>query len=158
VSAARGEHGKGARFELRLPLAPAPEAARPAVPPQAGLSRRVLIVDDNEDAADSLALLLRMDGHVVEPVYHPAAALEQAERFGPEVILLDIGLPEMDGYEVARRLRKTGTTARIVALTGYGQPQDVSRALDAGFDSHLVKPVEMPALLQELISPQVPGA
>jgi signal transduction histidine kinase len=158
VSAARGEHGKGARFELRLPLAPAPEAARPAVPPQAGLSRRVLIVDDNEDAADSLALLLRMDGHVVEPVYHPAAALEQAERFGPEVILLDIGLPEMDGYEVARRLRKTGTTARIVALTGYGQPQDVSRALDAGFDSHLVKPVEMPALLQELISPQVSGA
>jgi signal transduction histidine kinase/ActR/RegA family two-component response regulator len=153
VGAQSSEDGQGARFELRLPIAPPPERVEPASQPQVPPSRRILIVDDNADAADSLALLLRMDGHVAEPVYQSTAALEQAERFDPEVILLDIGLPEMDGYEVARRLRESGITARIVALTGYGQPQDIRRALDAGFDSHLVKPVEMLALLEELISP-----
>jgi signal transduction histidine kinase len=142
--------GKGACLEIRLPLQSAAlSVPTPVTPPRAS-ARRVLIVDDNVDAADSLAMLLKMDGHDVEPVYDPTIALRRASEFDPDVILLDIGLPVMNGYEVARRLRGTGNKARLIALTGYGQAKDLEQAREAGFDSHLVKPVELPALVKEL--------
>jgi two-component system, sensor histidine kinase len=142
--------GKGTLLELRLPLQAAATRAVTAPETPRASARRVLIVDDNVDAADSLAMLLKMDGHHAEPVYDPSDALARVGEFDPEIILLDIGLPVMDGYEVARRLRNSGNKARLVALTGYGQSRDVERALEAGFDSHLVKPVELPALVKEL--------
>jgi CheY-like chemotaxis protein len=114
--------------------------------------RRILIVDDNADAANSLALVLGLDGHVTEAVYSATEALSRAESFRPEVILLDIGLPEMDGYEVARRLRERPELAgiRIVALTGYGQSDDVRRAREVGFNDHLTKPVDFNELARAL--------
>jgi two-component system, sensor histidine kinase len=142
--------GKGTCVEIRLPAHAAIASVADADHPVRVSARRVLIVDDNVDAADSLAMLLKMDGHHAQSVYDPSDALERVRQFDPEVILLDIGLPVMDGYEVARRLRETGNKARLVALTGYGQAKDVQRAREAGFDSHLVKPVELPALVKEL--------
>jgi signal transduction histidine kinase len=150
VTAQSDGDGKGTCMEIRLPVEAATASVGDSVDPVRAAARRVLIVDDNVDAADSLALLLKMDGHVAESVYDPSDALERVGEFDPEVILLDIGLPVMDGYEVARRLREIGNKARLVALTGYGQAKDVERAREAGFDSHLVKPVELPALVKEL--------
>jgi signal transduction histidine kinase len=145
--------GHGAVFELVLPLAPAP--APPPQPSPAGAQRaagkRVLVVDDNTDAADSLALILNYEGHRATTVYSSADALKEAfTDFDPHVILLDIGLPGMDGYEVARRLRSGGSNAQLIALTGYGRREDVQRAKAEGFDLHMVKPVDIPALLQRL--------
>jgi signal transduction histidine kinase len=142
--------GRGATFELRLPRVAAPGTPPPAPPPQEIVARRILIVDDNTDAADSLAMILNMDGHRAEPVYDARTALERVGTFAPEIILLDIGLPGMDGYEVARRLRASGSRAQIVALTGYGRLEDVEKAKAAGFDAHLVKPVDMQQLLRRL--------
>jgi CheY-like chemotaxis protein len=104
-----------------------------------------LIVDDNRDAADSLALLMELEGHEVSTVYSAQAALQQAPTFMPSVVLLDIGLPEMDGYEVARRMRSMPELrgVKLVAVTGYGQPEDRRRTRDAGFDDHLTKPVDL---------------
>ena len=140
--------GKGSAFEIRLPCIQAPRA------PEAGAERlsiprkRVLIVDDNVDSADSLAMVLKFDGHETERVYTAYDALERTISFNPDVVLLDIGLPEIDGYEVALRLRALPgfERLRLVALTGYGQPEDRARTRAAGFDAHLVKPVEFPAL------------
>lgn len=105
---------------------------------------RVLIVDDNVDAAESIALLLGLDGFEARSVYSASAALDLVDSFKPQVLLLDIGLPVMDGYELARRLkaRYPRGEMRIVALSGYGQPADRERAAKAGFDDYLVKPVE----------------
>jgi CheY-like chemotaxis protein len=130
-----------------------------------GLARaalRILVVDDNVDAADSIAILLSMEGHQTQTVNNAHDALVAATEFRPDVVLLDIGLPEMDGYEVARRLRSQNAIEqmRLVAVTGYGQPADRARAQAAGFDKHLVKPVE-PAALNEFLrtvqSPQHPA-
>jgi CheY-like chemotaxis protein len=112
----------------------------------------VLIVDDNADAADSLTELLNMQGHETRAVYSGQEALDCIESFSPHVALIDIGLPKMDGYELARRLRERmdGTTLRLVALTGYGQSEDRARTRASGFDDHLVKPVELPALERAL--------
>ena len=142
--------GLGARFEVRLPLIEkaSDETEEQAV--MAGPARRILIVDDNADAADSLAMMLNLTGHTAEAVYGSTQALAHVAEFQPEVILLDIGLPGMDGYEVARRLRATGNMARIVALTGYGQSEDVERGKRAGFDAHLIKPVDLQSLLRNL--------
>jgi signal transduction histidine kinase len=150
VSAHSDGPGHGARFEVRLPLVAPPddvseESAHPCV-----AARRILIVDDNADAANSLAMILKLEGHTAESVYSPTDAIERALQFDPQVILLDIGLPGMDGYEVARRIRERGSVARLVALTGYGQSEDVQRARDAGFDAHLVKPVDLRTLMQNL--------
>jgi len=150
VSARSEGPGRGATFELRLPRVAAPAAQAPAPQPQASAARRILIVDDNTDAADSLAMILNMDGHQAEPVYDGRAALERVRSFAPEIILLDIGLPGMDGYEVARRLRAGGSCAQLVALTGYGRLEDVERTKAAGFDAHLVKPVDVQLLLRRL--------
>jgi two-component system, chemotaxis family, CheB/CheR fusion protein len=105
--------------------------------------RRVLIVEDNIDAAESLRRALELRGHVVRVVHDGRAALTTVQEVDPEVVLLDIGLPHMDGYEVARRLRATerGRQLFLVAVTGWGQPEDRARAQSAGFDEHLTKPV-----------------
>ncbi len=109
---------------------------------------RILVVDDNVDSADSLALLLELGGHEVRTAHDGPRALEAARAFQPRVVLLDIGLPGMNGYEVARHLRELPEAGRalLIALTGYGQDDDRRKALDAGFDHHLVKPVDFDAL------------
>jgi signal transduction histidine kinase len=144
--------GRGASFEIRLPRTDAPTLAAMQAQSARFVKRRVLVVDDNEDAATSLAELLRFDGHVVESAFTARGALDKFESFGPDIVLLDIGLPEMDGYEVARRMRSLSGSRRfaLVALTGYGQSSDRDRALDAGFDDHLVKPVDFDALRRVL--------
>jgi CheY-like chemotaxis protein len=153
VEASSPGEGSGSEFVVRLPLAPAAgriEATRsrkePALPPL-----RMLVVEDHADSARSLSLLLELLGHEVEVVADGRKALEAVERFRPAVVLLDIGLPGMDGYEVARRLRARGSKALLVSLTGYGRDADKLRSREAGFDHHLVKPVE-PETLKKLIA------
>jgi CheY-like chemotaxis protein len=106
------------------------------------------VVDDNVDSADSLALLLRLSGHQVHVVYDGEAALKSVETETPELVFLDIGLPGMDGYEVARRLRQQSRLAGavLVAMTGWGQEDDRRHSREAGFDHHMVKPVDLDAL------------
>ena len=118
-------------------------------------SRRVLIVDDNEDAANSLALILELGGHKTASVYTAADALQRATAFKPDVVLLDIGLPGMDGYEVAQKMCELPglRNIRLVAVTGYGRSDDRLRARDAGFDDHLTKPVEFAVLERTLARP-----
>jgi CheY-like chemotaxis protein len=115
---------------------------------------RILVVDDNVDAADSIALLLGMDGFEARSVHGSLAALDTVGSFKPDVVLLDIGLPVLDGYEVAQRLRvfRWEQPIRIVALSGYGQQADREKAARAGFDDYLVKPVEPTALTEFLRS------
>jgi CheY-like chemotaxis protein len=123
------------------------------LPPSSLPSRRVLVVDDNLDAAESLAMLLKVEGHETRTAHDGPSALEAAEAFRPEVVFLDIGLPRMDGYEVARRLRAQPSSAGmvLVALTGYGQEEDRRRTEEAGFDAHLVKPAD-PEMVQQLLA------
>lgn len=106
-------------------------------------SLRILVIDDNVDAADSLAVLLDMLGHATQARYTGETAVGDWQDWHPDVVLLDIGLPGADGYEVARRLRAAGCKALLVALTGWGSDADRQRARDAGFDHHLTKPVEL---------------
>jgi len=145
--------GRGARFELRLQTIPAPHFVDAASPVRQLAGKRILVVDDNVDAADSLAMVLNQRGHNAEAVFSPSAAIERAATLNPEIVLLDIGLPGMDGYEVAQRIRAAGGAARLVALTGYGQPEDVRRARAAGFDAHLVKPVDLENLMRSIAEP-----
>jgi signal transduction histidine kinase/CheY-like chemotaxis protein len=153
ISARSEGLGRGSTFEFVLPRveapAPAGEEARSAIV----RSRRILVVDDNADAANSLSELLKMDGHQCQPAFSGEEALALAQSFDPDVVLLDIGLPRMDGYEVARRLRHSllRKGATLIALTGYGQPEDRERAHAAGFDAHLVKPVDF-AVLSKLLA------
>jgi CheY-like chemotaxis protein len=149
--------GKGSEFMVRWPLsgqaAPA-AAALPEEPPQAaGRAARILLVDDNRDAAESLAMLLRLSGHEVAVAYDGPGGLEAAAAHRPEFALLDITLPGMDGYELARRLRRQPDLegAVLVALTGWGQAEARRRSQEAGFDHHLVKPVDLAALRQLLV-------
>lgn len=116
--------------------------------PQA--STRVLLVDDNVDALQTLHVLLEMQGFEVESFATPDEAIVRAPAFRPEVCVLDIGLPGMDGYELARRLQASGLRARYVALTGYGQASDRQRSAAAGFHVHLTKPVQLDPLLDAL--------
>ncbi len=149
--------GKGSEFNIRVPIAEQPAAARESSPAPQGDTqpRRVLVVDDNRDAAESTAELLRLESHIVQTAYSGAAALGVARVFRPEIIFLDIGLPGMDGYEIARRLRQFPETAQasLIALTGYGQASDRERTRAAGFDGHVVKPVD-PAMLAPLVASQ----
>jgi PAS domain S-box-containing protein len=152
VEAHSGGLGKGSEFIVRLPVMDVP-AERKLQEPAANLAVadvrkwRLLVVDDNQDAADSLAMMLRMMGHETRTAYDGAEAIEAAAAFRPEVVLLDIGLPKMNGYDVARRMRQCwGDGLALVALTGWGQEEDKQRALEAGFDHHLTKPVEATAL------------
>jgi len=120
-----------------------------------GRLRRCLVIEDHEDAAESMALLLRLAGHEAEVALDAAAGLEKARTFLPEVVLCDIGLPgSMDGYGLARAFRADAELrpAFLIALTGYGQEEDRRRALEAGFDAHLTKPADLDALLGLLAS------
>jgi signal transduction histidine kinase/ActR/RegA family two-component response regulator len=147
--------GRGSEFIVRLPIvaeaASRPTAAAAAAPTRK--SQRILVTDDNRDAANSLAMLLRVNGHKVEVAYSGAEAIKKAEQVRPQVMLLDIGMPEMNGYEVCRAIRDApwGKDIRIVALTGWGQDQDRRNTHEAGFDSHLVKPVD-PKVLSEVLA------
>ena len=150
--------GTGSEFTVQLPLAGA-QAATAQAERRGGaipVPQRVLIVDDNRDAADSLGLLLGMLGADVRVARDGAEALEALQGYDPAVVLLDIGMPGMDGFEVARRIRARSTTRRpaIVALTGWGQPEDRRRTKEAGFDHHLVKPADLVALQGILSSAQ----
>ena len=138
--------GQGSTFETRLPRIPAPNRVEEAVVTP-GAPRRILIVDDNEDAADMLALLLTSEGHKVDVVYRATDAIDRVAQQHPDVVLLDIGMPHMDGYAVVRALRAHhGIALRVIALTGYGRPEDRERTRAAGFDAHLVKPVDVQTL------------
>ncbi len=138
--------GHGSEFVLRVPLDRSAARTAAELPDGIGVStpRRVMVVDDNADAAESLALLLEMHGHTVRVEHSGAAALEAAAEWQPDVALLDIGLPGMDGYEIARRLRAEPRSAPLVlvAVSGWGQAEDKQRAKAAGFDGHLTKPVD----------------
>jgi PAS domain S-box-containing protein len=158
VTASSAGIGQGSSFTIQLPLLP---AAQPAIEPdhavpdsRASLSPtlRIMVVDDYVDAAESLALLLQMEGHEVRTAHCGLQALELAQVFQPQVALLDIGLPGLNGYEVANRLRALPETqgAMLIALTGYGQTEDRSRSQVAGFDHHLLKPVNF-QMLSELL-------
>jgi PAS domain S-box-containing protein len=138
--------GQGSQFSVRLPVMQSPEPSAPASDEDATpirKSRRVLVVDDNVDAAESMVLLLRASKHDVRMAHDGPSAIEMAGGFQPQAVLLDIGLPGLDGHEVAKRLRVQLADARpvLVAMTGYGQESDRQRSLAAGFDHHLVKPV-----------------
>ena len=157
LTATSGGAGKGSEFTVRLSLTrvPPPPASAPAQPGAKharGMGRRVLVVDDNEDSATSLATLLRMGGAETYLAHDGEEAVSAAETFHPEVVLLDIGLPKIDGYDVCRRIRSTtwGKDALLVALTGWGQDEDRRQAREAGFDHHMVKPVDYTALSEVL--------
>jgi signal transduction histidine kinase/ActR/RegA family two-component response regulator len=152
ASVVSGGSGKGSEFTVRFPAIEPPAQPATRALPQAAIHRRILLVEDNEDARDTMQMLLTMIGHEVDVAHDGPSGLEALLRDSPEVALVDIGLPGMDGYEVARRARAAGGPHRpyLVALTGYGSPQDRERALAAGFDAHLVKPVD-PDVLQPLL-------
>jgi CheY-like chemotaxis protein len=151
VTAHSDGQGKGSKFTLSLPLATSRLEAAPVEEAPAAVSRRrVFIVDDNTDAADSIALLLEMSGHQTKVVYDGEQAVASYAAFAPDVVLLDIGLPGMDGYQVIQTLRAAGFAGRAIALSGYGQPEDMKKALSSGFDEHLVKPVEIDRLEKAL--------
>jgi CheY-like chemotaxis protein len=149
--------GRGSEFIVRLPLVARVADAAPAdYQPQAAVprsGRRVLIVDDNKDAALSLSMLLKLQGHEVFVAHDGYEALKVAPIYRPDLVLLDIGMPGIDGYEVARRMRQITELkgAVLAALTGWGQLEDRRRTADAGFDHHLVKPVE-PSVLDDLLA------
>jgi signal transduction histidine kinase/ActR/RegA family two-component response regulator len=146
--------GKGSAFTVRLARVPAP--ARPAQPrrraPASGRALRILIVEDNEDAREMLRVQLTLAGHEVHDAADGPTGVAQARALAPDVALVDVGLPGVDGYEVARRIRASdaGRSLRLVAITGYGQAEDRQRALDAGFDTHLTKPVSPEQLFKVL--------
>jgi len=148
--------GKGSEFRVLLPVLARPlsePATRDSVPQPPSRTRRVLVVDDNKDAADTLGAALELMGNEVFTAYDGASALGLAQRHRPEIVLLDLGMPEVDGYEIARRLRAEpwGNQLTLVALTGWGQLGDRQRSRAAGFDQHLVKPVE-PDLLRRTLA------
>jgi CheY-like chemotaxis protein len=155
VEAASGGTGCGSEFTVRLPAVrtTSPEYAdagdeRPAVIPPPADARRILVVDDNVDAAESMALLLGLGGHAVRTAHDGPSGIQAARELAPDVVVLDIGLPGMNGYEVARALREDPRLRAVIliALTGYGTTEDRGRALGAGFDHHLTKPVDPEAL------------
>jgi CheY-like chemotaxis protein len=152
VEALSAGAGLGSEFVVRLPLASSPmRSDQPATDagPSATLSpRRVLVVDDNQDAADSVGMLLTLLGLDAHVAYNGPDALEAFATFQPAVVLMDIGMPGMDGYEVARRIRLLPESEDVIliALTGWGQEEDRQRTLNAGFDYHLIKPTNVSAL------------
>jgi CheY-like chemotaxis protein len=150
--------GRGSEFTVRLKLAQSP-VTRPASqsPEKPAFAQRcILVVDDNRDSADSLRLLLGLKGHVVRTAYDGQSALEEARALGPDLVLLDIGLPGLDGYEVARRIRAEASlpSPTLVAMTGWGRVEDTQRAREAGFDLHLTKPIDIEALERLIGTPE----
>jgi CheY-like chemotaxis protein len=154
--------GKGSEFTVRLPIVvgllqdPQQHDGQGMTPSG---KRRVLVVDDNENAAKVLGMLLKALGNDVRTAYDGLAAIELAEEFLPDIVLLDIGMPKLNGYDTAQRIRQQpwGKKMVLAALTGWGQEDDKRRTRDAGFDHHFVKPVE-PAMLQRLLAEYEPAA
>jgi signal transduction histidine kinase/ActR/RegA family two-component response regulator len=158
VSVARQGHGRGTRFTVRLPVLPTgtvapPRFAESLLVPRTDAPQRVMLVDDNEDALDLLSTFLRGAGHEVVAAHDGPDALALLARFHPSVAVIDIGMPVMDGYELAARVRADGGSEQpyLVALTGYGQQTDRERSLAAGFNEHLVKPVDLAQLLRIIV-------
>jgi CheY-like chemotaxis protein len=148
----------GSEFTVRLPVVdlpvPAPQEPRGAGDESLdGPKCRILIVDDNRDATNSLAMLLQLIGHDIHTAHDGLEAVQAAATFQPDVVLLDIGLPKMDGYEVARhiRQRRWGKEMLLIAMTGWGQEEDKRQAMEAGFNQHMTKPVD-PAALAKLLA------
>jgi CheY-like chemotaxis protein len=160
--------GCGTRAEVRLPAALSPTPGSWSEPPAAVArgplpARRIVVADDNRDAADSLANLLVLMGNTVETAYDGVDALEAVTRFRPHVVMLDIGMPRMNGHEVCRRIRELPGLDDVVliAVTGWGQDEDRLRSQEAGFDLHLTKPIDpaaVEALLATLPAPRRPPA
>jgi PAS domain S-box-containing protein len=151
VEAYSAGEGQGSEFTVRLPILP-PATTAASVASSSGAraltARRILVVDDNRDAANSLSMMLRLMGNETQTAFDGAAALTAADQFRPDLIVLDIGLPKMSGYDVARRLRERpwGRDVVLVALTGWGQEEDRRRSRQAGFDHHFVKPIDVAEL------------
>jgi CheY-like chemotaxis protein len=140
---------------VRLPVSAGPsEQQEPIEPPQHTLAttRRILVVDDYGESAETLADLLRLDGNDVEVAHDGYEAVEAAAKFRPSVVLLDVAMPNLNGYDAARRIREHswGKNMVLIAVTGWGQPRDRERSREAGFDAHLTKPVDYPALIRML--------
>jgi CheY-like chemotaxis protein len=149
VEAQSGGIDRGSAFVLRFPSRSAPIVAAPAPslsPAPAAHPKRLLVVEDNVDARQTLRALLEALGHEVDEAADGEAGVATALERRPNLVFVDIGLPRVDGYEVARRLRIAGVHARLVALTGYGRDDDVQRAREAGFDEHLLKPATLEQL------------
>jgi PAS domain S-box-containing protein len=160
VEASSPGTGQGSTFKVFLPLADSPPsepAHEPAVNVAPSYRARILVADDNRDAADTLSMILELDGHEVRTAYDGMEALQVAEQFAPQIALLDIGMPNLDGYQTARRIRERpwGSAMLLVALTGWGQEQDRRQATEAGFNCHLVKPVD-PQTIGALIEQMKP--
>jgi signal transduction histidine kinase len=147
--------GRGSEFIVRLPVSSLPAPVRKEVeqPEAKRVTRKILVVDDNKDSADSLALLLRFSGSEVQAAHDGLEAVEKAEAFRPDVVLMDIGMPKLNGYDAARKIREQpwGRTMVLIAQTGWGQGEDRRLAEEAGFNAHIVKPVE-PATLIRMLS------
>ena len=157
IEAQSAGEGHGSEFIVRLPVLNRPEVAAQAGPDADSdrqLQRRVLIVDDNRDSADSLAMLMEITGNKTYLAHDGIEAVEAIEKYRPEVVLLDIGLPGLDGHEVCRRIREQqwGKNIIVIALTGWGQEDDRRKSEEAGFNGHLVKPVDYDKLLELLSS------
>jgi CheY-like chemotaxis protein len=147
--------GKGSEFLVRIPVLGSQAAgeAQPVPVPAAATATgglRILVADDNFDAAETLGVLLEVMGHEVRRVHDGEAAVLEAGSFDPHLVLLDIGMPKLNGYETCRRIREqsAGAARTLVAVTGWGQPQDVQQARDAGFDRHMVKPLDIGELVK----------
>lgn len=157
IEAKSGGHGQGSEFIILLPIAPSPTVPRPAeldgVPAGPPTRRRILVVDDNVDVAQSLAMMLEMMGNEVHMAHDGQQGVEAAAALRPELILLDIGMPKLNGYEACRRIRQEpwGQGIVLAALTGWGQDEDKRRSQEAGFDVHLVKPVK-PSMLEIVLA------
>lgn len=158
IEARSAGQGEGSEFVVNLPLADASEREGPDLRPHGTMevvSRRILVIDDSRDSADTLAMMLALAGHSVRTAYDGANALQVGCAFNPEIVLLDLGMPKVDGHETCRRMRQQpwGAQSVIIALTGWGQPEDRRRTQDSGFDHHLVKPVDPYELTALLANP-----
>jgi PAS domain S-box-containing protein len=158
VEASSSGPGRGSEFVVRLPIAAETPARMPARPVTDDLrlptpKRRVLVVDDNRDSADSLTMLLQVMGHDACTAYDAEEAIQTAAEFQPDIVLLDIGMPTLNGYDACRRIREQpwGQDMFLIALTGWGQEEDRRRSEEAGFDHHMVKPLD-PAVLRQLLA------
>jgi CheY-like chemotaxis protein len=167
VAASSAGLGRGSTFTLRLPAVAAP-VREAAVAPEISEgdenpALRIVVIDDNRDAADMLAMMLGLDGHQTRVEYDPVAGLDTLRDFAADVVFCDIGLPQMDGYEVARRIKADTAHSQpiLVALTGWGSQEDKNRAKAAGFNFHVTKPVApeaVRALLHEVVAGPGPGS
>jgi CheY-like chemotaxis protein/anti-sigma regulatory factor (Ser/Thr protein kinase) len=160
VSVASDGRGKGSEFTVRLPAIEAVAGTEAVITRAvAGPARHILVVEDNRDACESLRGLLQAHGHRVDTANDGPSGLERALALQPEVVLLDVGLPRMDGYEVARKIRASHGIRRplLIAITGYGAPEDRERAHEAGFDAHVTKPVDYGTLAALLSTADLPG-